>query len=213
MHGRTWRHPGAAAAAVFLGIVALDCVGVNDDCSLTATCLNDAVFDAGSKTVQTTTPTCGAAPPTGDAGAMSNCGIFANPTAPTIGDGSRSAPFRSLQQAIDAAAAAQLPVFACAKEFAEAIRVPSGLTVYGGLDCDEDWTWTGAVRTRVVPAASVTTIGGSEVAVRLEAGQGVTVLDDVDVEASAGHGRVGVLDRRSGRGHRRNPYAMCAHRR
>ncbi len=120
-----------------------------------------------------------------DAGPPARCGVFADPGAPAGGDGSKASPFSSLQAAVTRAATAGLPVLACGKVFAEHVDVPAGVVVYGALDCDHGWAWTGSTRTTIAPAAAGSTPGASEIALQLEAGEG-TVIEDVDVLAPDG---------------------------
>lgn len=85
------------------------------------------------------------------------CGVFASATASVAeAIGSRDKPFPTLAQAIDAASTnGTLVVYACAETFAEALVLPSGVTVYGGLDCKNGWVLDPAARTTVEPAAGV----------------------------------------------------------
>lgn len=158
------------------------------DCTLALTCSEFA--DAGAKddgagTVAPPPPDC-TAPPSATKGSPDpRCGVFAAPGG-TGGDGSEANPFASLQAAVDAAAAIGKPVYACAKEFAERIRVPSGVAVYGGLDCDHGWVWMQGKRTQVKAPATASTPGTSEIAARLGAGAGKTIFSDVDVIAPNG---------------------------
>jgi hypothetical protein len=157
------------------------------DCDLSLTCAkyagtSNSAPDGGGD--GSSGPDCSIPPMMLGGAPLAGCGVFAAPGA--TGDGSRAQPFGSLQAAVDAAAAAGQPVYACAKEFAEALRVPSGVAVYGGLDCDQGWVWTAGQRTTVRPAAAATAAGASEIAARLEAGAGTTVLADVDVIAPTG---------------------------
>lgn len=120
-----------------------------------------------------------------DAGPDPRCGVFAAPGQVSGGDGSQALPYTSLQAAISAAAAEGKAVYACAKRFDEAIQVPSGAVLYGGLDCDAGWGWVAGGQTLVSAPASAGS-GGSEIAARLLAGSGKTVLQDVTVIAPAG---------------------------
>src|SRR5690606_28835304 len=37
--------------------------------------------------------------------------------------------------------------------FDEEVTLPAGVTVYGGLECEDDWKWQAAVKTTVAPTA------------------------------------------------------------
>jgi hypothetical protein len=168
-------------------VYASGCVSSDEYCALTLTCPGDADAGPGKPDGSPPDPACTGSPMSRDGGTPAQCGIFADPDAPEAGsDGSQKMPFRSLQKAVDTAKAAGKPVFACAKPFAEHLQVPSGVTIYGGLDCGHDWVWAASPRTVVKPAAGVMTKGGSEIAARLSAGAGTTVIEDVDVAAPDG---------------------------
>ena len=176
------RHPGSLVLAPLLAFAAaageIGCGRHAADCDLGLTCPAYAYTDAPD-------PACLVPPMLAEGGPIARCGVFAAPGA-SGGDGSRAAPFGSLQDAIDAAAAAGKPVYACAKEFTERIDVPSGAAIYGGLDCDHGWAWAAGQRTRVLAPASATAAGASEIAARLRAGDGKTILADLDVTAPDG---------------------------
>ncbi|WP_437945923.1 PGRS family protein [Sorangium sp. So ce296] len=72
------------------------------------------------------------------------CGVFVS----TRGEasnvaGTKEKPLGSLQQAIDLAKENGTGrVYACAgEEFNEAVVVPGGVAIYGGLDCSDGWKW------------------------------------------------------------------------
>lgn len=67
------------------------------------------------------------------------CGVFAQPGAPRDGDGTRAAPFDSLQDAIDAARAAGTPrVYACVGTFGGSV-LSDGVSLLGGTTCEGGW--------------------------------------------------------------------------
>lgn len=131
-------------------------------------------------------PDCVAAPNERKGAPLAKCGIFARPDAADAGDGSFDAPFQSLQAAVEEAKSAGKPVYACAKEFAEAVVVPSGVVIYGGLDCDQGWAWVEDARTTIKPLAKNAGADTSEIAMTLSAGAGETMIADVDVIAPDG---------------------------
>jgi hypothetical protein len=159
------------------------------DCTLALTCPEYA--DGGVPV----NPECAGDPMGKDAGPKDGCGIFVSPSAAAGGDGSADRPLSSLQSAIARAVLTQKPVFACAKEFAEAISVPAGVTIFGGLDCDAGWIWTAGKRTTVKPAAGGKAM--NEIALKLAPGDGTTRIEDVDViapdGAAAGASSIAVL--------------------
>lgn len=167
------------------------CVSLKDDCALTATCPVEPKGDAGpldsGDAAPPPDPDCQEAPMNRDGGPLAKCGVYATPTASADGDGSLGKPFASLQEAVDfAATTGDKNVYACAKQFNEALRVPSGVSLFGGLDCDQNWAWTAGARTVVKSPAGATVAGASEIGARLVAGLGATVLSDVDIVAPDG---------------------------
>lgn len=71
-------------------------------------------------------------------------------------DGTRKAPVRTLQRAVEKASepGGTRRVYACAEDFAEAVTLPSGVAIWGGRDCaTAAWTWGGKDRlTEIAPA-------------------------------------------------------------
>jgi hypothetical protein len=93
------------------------------------------------------------------------CGVFVSSSADAGGDGSKARPFVSLAEAF-AAAEPGGNVYACGERFAEAVTMPAGLRLYGGLDCEGGFRYApGAARTEIAPAAGIPLIvdrGGEE---------------------------------------------------
>lgn len=108
-----------------------------------------------------------------------SCGVFvASAGDDASGDGSQSAPVKTLAKALELAETAGKPVYACAESFAEVVTVPAGLVVYGGLDCGNGWRYAGgAKRTRIEPDADA-------IGLRFAGGEGATTrVEDVVVTA------------------------------
>ncbi|WP_437757935.1 PGRS family protein [Sorangium sp. So ce1389] len=87
--------------------------------------------------------------------------------------GTSDKPVKSLPKAIALAETAKKPVYACADEFTGPVEVPEGITLFGGLQCDEGWRWIGNnVKTTLtappgtIPLTITATTNGS--AVRLD---------------------------------------------
>ncbi len=89
-------------------------------------------------------------------------GVFVRNEGDDAAEGTREAPVESLARAIEIAASASPPkrVYACAQTFAEAIDVPGGVSIYGGLDCQGGtWAWIGAAKpTSITPEAGLVPI-------------------------------------------------------
>ena len=173
----------ATGLGVFCFVFVASCGTAAEDCDLGLTCpayAGASNGDAGPPRLEC------AVPPSATGGvADPSCGVFAAPGA-AGGDGSEAAPLGSLQAAIDVAAAAGKPVYACAGAFTEALRVPSGLMIFGGLDCQKGWTWSAGKRTTVSAPALATAPGQSEIGARLLAGKRQTLLEDLDIVAPDG---------------------------
>jgi hypothetical protein len=138
------------------------------------------------------------------------CGVFVAPAgSDDKGSGTREAPYQTLTKAISAAEqSGTARVYACLGAYEEAITVPGGMQIYGGLSC-EDMTWMpsmmksalngkpdeipirfkgGATSTLdhfTVTAASAMTPGGSSIAVIVEPMAAVD-LQECDVVAGSG---------------------------
>jgi hypothetical protein len=85
-------------------------------------------------------------------------GVFVSPSgSDASGAGTRSAPFRTLSRALQAAKAETMRVFACdnGAGYTDPVTIDAtldGLAVYGGFEC-AGWTLVANARTRVRPAA------------------------------------------------------------
>jgi hypothetical protein len=61
---------------------------------------------------------------------------------------------QTIAQALKLAAEAKPRVYACAELFQEAVSMPSGLMLFGGLDCTDRWVYVGASKqTMIKPSA------------------------------------------------------------
>ena len=108
-----------------------------------------------------------------------NCGIFVAKSGDDMNGGSMGAPVASLAKAVElASASASKRVYACAEEFAEAIAIPAGVSLYGGLDCASgSWKYVGdTTKTVIAPAADM-------VPLTLLGGDGITNVSDVEARA------------------------------
>lgn len=105
------------------------------------------------------------------------CGVFVSVSlGGPEGTGTKTAPFRSLKDAIQRAAEPNGTgrVYACAGEgeqFSEVVEVPGGVALYGGLDCNNDWRWIGGETKTELTADEgriPLTMGGPSGTVRIE---------------------------------------------
>jgi hypothetical protein len=106
------------------------------------------------------------------------CGVFVSLSGSDINEGTRELPVRTIARAIEIAQGANAIVQACAQEFQEAVVVPAGITLKGGLDCTNQWEDIGELaKTSITSAPDVTPL-------LLLGGEGVTRLEGVRVIAT-----------------------------
>jgi hypothetical protein len=106
-----------------------------------------------------------------------------------MGDGSPEAPLKTLSKALEAAAKIDKPVYACAEIFAEAVEVPAGAVLYGGLDCTGDWSSRGgSMKTTLSPPPSdpMALLPADVIGLRLRGASGKSPTRIEDVEVIAG---------------------------
>ncbi len=113
--------------------------------------------ETGSTTTTTTStvdPTC--LGPLTPENVIEKCGVFARADAdPALADGTREHPHPTLQAAIDEAAAAGKRVFACTvAPFEESVVVDKQQEIWGGVDCEDDWSYAETSRTTLTPPSS-----------------------------------------------------------
>jgi len=131
----------ALAACGSTGVIC----GCEDDCDATASCTTTTTTESSSSA-----PSCPEDPASGDVAAT--CGIWVSAT---LGDdaaeGTQAAPVRTLQRAVDLAAAGPGRVYACAQTYDLAVTVPAGVSLSGGWSC-LGGTWTPSTdRAAIVP--------------------------------------------------------------
>lgn len=107
-------------------------------------------------------------------------GVFVRTEGSDQNAGTKAEPVGTLGKAVELAAKrspGKRRVYACAQDFDEAIVVPAGIELYGGLDCKTDWAAQKAKRTGIHGPADA-------VVVRLAAGDATTRLEDIEVVAA-----------------------------
>lgn len=109
------------------------------------------------------------------------CGTFVSESSgDDVNPGSKLSPVQTFAKAIEVASASggTKRIYACAEEFPEAIEVPAGIEIYGGLDCESSWKYTGeTAKTTLKPEPD-------KVPLTLKGGEGKTVIADVVALAS-----------------------------
>lgn len=113
-----------------------------------------------------------------------SCGVFVSSS---LGDdanvgNAKSAPVKTLKQALMLGAQRNLPVYACAEVFnnadTETLNVSAGSLLFGGLDCGKDWAYIGDTQKSIVQGSA------DQIAMVLRTGSGITRLDDFGVRAA-----------------------------
>lgn len=160
----------AASAASSCSLVArFDTCGLDPDCIATG-----AVGGGGSG--GQVDPKC--VPSENSVPVEASCGVFVASAGNDGDDGTPDAPVKTLARALELAGKADRRVYACAEEFPEAVELPAGTLLYGGLDCKDGWRYVGAT-SKTTLAAPADVIG-----MRFMAGAGTTHVEDVDVKAA-----------------------------
>lgn len=105
-----------------------------------------------------------------------DCGIFVSPAGSDEGDGTKASPWKTLGKAVEAAAIGSGRVYACTGTFEGAVLLPSGMSLFGGLACEDGWTHDGLQKTEITAAAG-------EIPLRIAPGALPARVEDVAVTA------------------------------
>ncbi len=122
----------------------------------------------GGTTTSTIDPGC---IPRGSSEAVrADCGVFVSSSMGSdANDGSQAKPFATIATAI--AAAQSEPIYLCAEVFPESVHLTSGVKIFGGLDCANEWKLVGdTTKSEISPAAG-------EVPLVLSTGVKATLVD------------------------------------
>jgi hypothetical protein len=171
----------AITAGVGLVIPALSvgCFDYAGDCDLALNCPPPsaaASSSSGGNPDGGTDPSC--IPSQAKGPVSETCGVFVTSSQGNdMSTGSKASPVATIARAIEVAQAGSRRVYACAEAFAEAVVVPAGIEIYGGLDCKTGWSFSDAGRTAITSPAD-------QVPLRLSSGvEGTTRLENVSVTA------------------------------
>jgi hypothetical protein len=186
-----WALASAAFATSVVGTTAVGCFDYTSDCALINTCLDgisSGTSGGGGETPAACVPSDNGEP------VAAECGVFVSSSHGSDSAGaSKDAPAKTLKAALAAIEEQRRPkrIYACAEVFAEAVELPAGVAIYGGLDCDKAWAWVGATKKTILAA------GPDLVALTLRGGGGTTRIEDVSVKAAdaqtAGASSIAVL--------------------
>jgi hypothetical protein len=105
------------------------------------------------------------------------CGVWVAQSGNDGNAGLRIAPVKTLTEAIERVWYKGKRIYVCAETFEDEVLVPAGYSVYGGLDCQSDWSWIGdrAKTTLTAPEAVVP--------LSFHGGEGLAQIEDFHVVA------------------------------
>lgn len=105
------------------------------------------------------------------------CGVFVSSAGSDSGNGTKASPYLTLKKALEQAAGGTHRVYACSGEFHEAVEIGAGISLFGGLACNDGWSHDGVQRTTISANAG-------QIPLRLTAGADPTTLRDLTVHAA-----------------------------
>ncbi|WP_438044120.1 PGRS family protein [Sorangium sp. So ce128] len=108
----------------------------------------------------------------------SKCGVWVSST---LGDdanaGIQRAPLKTISEALQLSPDNGRRIYLCAQTFDEAVIVPGGHRLFGGLDCDDRWRWIGDKKKTTLTAPE------GETPLSFDNGEGAAVIEDLHVIA------------------------------
>lgn len=127
------------------------------------------------------------------------CGVWVSATLGLDSSpGTQDSPVKTLHQAIEVAKSGSRRVYACGETFAESVRVPSGVSLFGGFDCQHEWQYGG-----IEARAKIASLPGAVALVFQDADEEM-IVGDVEVHAagapSPGGSSIAVLVQQQARG-------------
>ena len=172
-----WTLALIGALALNPGLSLLACSNLEDDCAENYTCTGPGGPGGGGGNGPGVP--CISGPDGTGANLTDECGIFVALSGDDMNGGTTGAPVASIAKAIELAAAGEAKrVYACAEAFQEAVSIPAGVSIYGGLDCASGtWKYIGDMtKTVIAPAADM-------VPLTLLGGDSTTTIADVEAIA------------------------------
>ncbi len=108
-----------------------------------------------------------------------NCDVTLTPstTAGSNPDGTRAHPYPTFQAGIAAAKQQKKRVYACIGDYAEQVTLADGISMFGDLDCNQNWTVVTSHARVVAPVSPA--MQGTQI-------QSTTRIDSIDVKAPDG---------------------------
>ncbi|WP_437765502.1 PGRS family protein [Sorangium sp. So ce281] len=177
---KSWVTRGLASAALtaLAGGTSVACFNSASDCVLTYMCLPPDVSSGSAGGGGSAPDEC--TPSERDEPVENGCGVFVSSSlGDDSGEGVKEAPAKTLAAAIERIRKENAPgrIYACAEEFAEAVELPAGVSLYGGLDCKRGWAWSEEAKTAIAG-------GPDQVALAVRGAEGTTHIEDVLVKAA-----------------------------
>ena len=87
------------------------------------------------------------------------CGVWVSAS---MGDdsnaGTPGAPVKTIAAGIGLAQAATLRVYVCGETYPEAVSLYSGISLFGGFDCQNDWRYLGAMKRATIEPGTAGTV-------------------------------------------------------
>lgn len=126
-----------------------------------------------------------------DWAANPECGVFVSAKGNDSDSGTPDGPVKTFERAIELALAEPQTrrVYACAGDdhkFTEEVKIPGGVTIFGGLDCSDGWRWTGT--------KTLLTAEEGQIPLRIEGKPGTVRLADLHVMTVSTQGQVAAQD-------------------
>lgn len=142
---RAWLLSGLTLAAGTLASGVL--VGCDRSCDAYATCVPDGWTGGGEGE-----DGCPVDPADGPVGP--ECGIWVSTSQGLDSSpGTQEEPVQTLAKAIELAQSGRGRVYACGEVYQEAVSIPSGVSLFGGFDCANEWGYSGmSHRAKIVSA-------------------------------------------------------------
>ncbi|WP_437486501.1 PGRS family protein [Sorangium sp. So ce1014] len=106
------------------------------------------------------------------------CGIFVASTGKDGNAGTQAEPVATLAEALRLTSGTGTGVYACAETFVEAVEVPAGAKLFGGLDCANGWEWIGKEKKTIVAPTE------EAIALKVMRGVGTVRIEDVSAQAA-----------------------------
>lgn len=171
MTRRRWGWMVIVALGLSQGAAVLGC---GSDCALSQTCPGEGTATGGGNGAD------GCFPRQNGWGVDPGCGIFVSSSRGVDGNpGTQEAPLAMIDEALARAREEGVDrIYVCGEEHAGPVTVSGPITLYGGLDCWNGWTYTvTSTRTRITAPLG-------EIPLRLDGRSGVVRLEDIDVETA-----------------------------